>query len=139
MSICRVVFVYESIPIMYCFGFPCSLAQEFVFHRFPLSEDAANIGGLAQQTWGDPDAGDSSKVQGLLRNVQQLQATKCAFAAILADGSVLAWGSQASGGDSSNVQTQLRSVQKIQATSSAFAAIVNRWIGCCVGQSTIWW
>ena len=40
MSICRVVFVYESIPIMYCFSFPCSLAQEFVFHRFPLSEDA---------------------------------------------------------------------------------------------------
>ena len=50
MSICRVVYVYESIPIMYCFGFPCSLAQEFVFHRFPLSEDAAKIGGLAQQT-----------------------------------------------------------------------------------------
>ena len=82
MSICRVVFVYESIPIMYCFSFPCSLAQEFVFHRFPLSEDAASValpstpivwtgileagqwcrGGDRIVTWGDPDAGgDSSK------------------------------------------------------------------------------
>ena len=105
--------------------------------RFPsVSSFRTNIGGLAQHTtrldrivtWGEMlvvTAQKISKVQGLLRNVQQLQARKCAFAAILADGSVLAWGSQASGGDSSNVQTQLRSVQKIQATSSAFAAVVT--------------
>eukprot|EP00435_Cladocopium_sp_Y103_P058319 s80_g20.t1 len=81
-------------------------------------------GGERIVTWGDADSGgDSSKVQGMLRNVQQVGATSRAFAAILADGSVVAWGSQASGGDSSNVQTQLKSVQKIQATQHAFAAI----------------
>ena len=38
-------------------------------------------------------AGDCSAVQDQLRNVQQIQATDMgAFAAILADGSVVAWG-----------------------------------------------
>jgi len=36
--------------------------------------------------------GDSSAVQDQLRNVQQVQATSAAFAAILQDGSVVAWG-----------------------------------------------
>ena len=38
------------------------------------------------------DGGDSSAVQDQLGNVQQVHATSCAFAAILADGSVLTWG-----------------------------------------------
>ena len=53
-------------------------------------------------TWGDPDSGgDSSEVQDRLKGVQQVQANDSAFAAILADGSVVTWGSPHFGGDSS--------------------------------------
>ena len=67
--------------------------------------------------WSDhrchPDfGGDSSEVQELLKNVQ-LQATKWAFAALLADGSVVAWGDPDSGGDSSTVQNQLQYLQQV--------------------------
>ena len=59
-------------------------------------------------TWGDPeDGGDSSEVQDQLKNVQQVQATARAFAAILADGSVVTWGSTRHGGDSSEVQDRI--------------------------------
>ena len=76
--------------------------------------------------WGNPDhGGDSSEVQDQLRNVQEVQATSYAFAAILADGSVLTWGVPELGGDSSEVQDQLRNVQEVQATSYAFAATGN--------------
>jgi hypothetical protein len=62
-------------------------------------------------TWGNPDdGGDSSAVQGQLRNVQQVHATSFAFAAILADGSVVTWGNPHDGGDSSAVQDQLRNM-----------------------------
>jgi len=45
-------------------------------------------------TWGAPVfGGDSSQVQDL-KGVQQVQATESAFAAILADGSVVTWGGQ---------------------------------------------
>ena len=41
-------------------------------------------------TWGCPRiSGDSSAVQDLLRNVQQIQATLRAFAAVLGDGSIV--------------------------------------------------
>ena len=44
-------------------------------------------------TWGNAYCGgDSSAVQDQLQHVQQIQSTRFAFAAILADGSVLAWG-----------------------------------------------
>jgi alpha-tubulin suppressor-like RCC1 family protein len=56
--------------------------------------------------------------------VQQVQATGSAFAAVLADGSVVAWGNPDCGGDSSAVQDQLKHVQQVQATGSAFAAIL---------------
>ena len=52
------------------------------------------------------------------------QATNGAFAAILADGSVVTWGKPMSGGDSSEVQDQLKGVQQLQATRYAFAAIL---------------
>ena len=42
------------------------------------------------------------------KNVQQIQATGGAFAAILADGSVVAWGDPDYGGDSSSIQLQLQ-------------------------------
>ena len=47
-----------------------------------------------------------------------------AFAVVLGDGSVVAWGDARSGGDSSTVQDQLKNVQQIQASQSAFAAIL---------------
>ena len=50
--------------------------------------------------------------------------THYAFAAILADGSVVTWGYVRSGGDSSPVRDQLKGVQHIQATVPAFAAIL---------------
>eukprot|EP00435_Cladocopium_sp_Y103_P028096 s2213_g7.t1 len=76
-------------------------------------------------SWGQPDCGgDSSAVQGQLKNVQQVQGTSDAFAAILADGSVVTWGDPHSGGDSSAVQGQLKNVQKVQGTGRAFAAIL---------------
>lgn len=81
--------------------------------------------------------GDSSQVQDQLRNVKHLQVAGTVFAAILADGSLVMWGSRAvgrlsvsakesqrSGGDSSAIQDQLRNVQQLQATLGAFAAIL---------------
>ena len=50
-------------------------------------------GGGRVVTWGAPDSGgDSSEVQDRLKGVQQVQANDRAFAAILADGSVVTWG-----------------------------------------------
>ena len=56
--------------------------------------------------------------------MKQIQATSHAFAAILADGSVVAWGAADRGGDSAAVRDQLKGVKQIQATSHAFAAIL---------------
>ena len=73
--------------------------------------------------WGAPHfGGDSSQVQKQLRNVQHIQSTENAFAAILESGAAVTWGDPNFGGDSSQVQEQLRNVQHIQATVSAFAA-----------------
>ena len=47
-----------------------------------------------------------------------------AFAAILADGSVVTWGHPDFGGDSFAVRGQLKNVQQVQATAGAFAAIL---------------
>ena len=47
-------------------------------------------GGDRVVTWGNPHyGGDNSQVQDQLKRVQQVQATLRAFAAILADGSVV--------------------------------------------------
>ena len=60
--------------------------------------------------------------------MQQIQASRSgsgdglyvgAFAAILADGSVVTWGDSDSGGDSSAVQKQLKNVQQIQASAQS--------------------
>eukprot|EP00435_Cladocopium_sp_Y103_P009112 s248_g2.t1 len=74
-----------------------------------------------------------------LRSVKQVKGTRSAaisaspyehhytagaFAAIMADGSVVAWGQPECGGNSSAVRDQLRNVQQIQATGAAFAAIL---------------
>ena len=69
--------------------------------------------------------GDSSIVHDHLKGVEQIQAAKKAFAAILEDGSVVTWGDRGLGGNSSAVQDQLKGVQHIQATNGAFAAILK--------------
>ena len=71
-------------------------------------------------TWGVLDfGGDSSHVQELLVQVQRIQATDDALAAILEDGSVVTRVSPDCGGDSSQAQEQLVQVQQIQATGYA--------------------
>ena len=83
-------------------------------------------GDSAIVTWGNAAyGGDSSAVRDQLKAVQQIHATRHAFAAILADGSVVTWGDADDGGDSSAVQDQLTGVQQIQASHFAFAAIVE--------------
>ena len=77
-------------------------------------------------TWGKSGCGgDSSAVQDQLKNVQQIQASSHAFAAVLGDGSVVTWGKSAYGGDSSAVQGQLKNVQQIQASEGGFAAVLG--------------
>ena len=55
--------------------------------------------------------------------MQQIQAADEAFAAILADGSVVTWGNPDRDGDCFAVQDQLRNVRQIQAAKRTFAAI----------------
>ena len=64
-------------------------------------------------------------MQKQLRNVQQIQATNGAFAAILQSGGFVTWGDPKIGGESTQVQKQLRNVQRIQAGFGAFAAILE--------------
>ena len=60
-------------------------------------------------TWGHAcHGGDSRAVQDQLKNVQHIQASPRAFAAILDDGSVVTWGHARHGGDSRAVQEQLK-------------------------------
>ena len=91
-------------------------------------------------TWGDPDyGGDSSEVQDRLKGAQQVQSKGFAFAAILADGSVVTWGDPHSGGDSSEVQDRLEGAKQVQSNGFAFAAILAGWLGCDLGRSRFWW
>jgi hypothetical protein len=53
-----------------------------------------------------------------------VHATDVAFAAILADGSVVTWWNPQSGADSSGVKAQLKGVQQVLATGRGFAAIL---------------
>ena len=65
-------------------------------------------GGNRVVTWGDRGAGgDSSGVKDQLKGVQQVHATCSAFAAILADGSVVTWGDPEFLCDSSAIAAQL--------------------------------
>ena len=72
-------------------------------------------------TWGDSSpGGDKCPVQEQLKDVQQIQASGGAFAAILGDGTVVSWGRATAGGDSSHVLQQLNHVRQIQASQGAF-------------------
>ena len=55
---------------------------------------------------------------------QVISATRSAFAALLTDGSVVAWGDVACGGDTRHVQERLQNVRHIEASERAFAAIL---------------
>ena len=95
-------------------------------------------GGDRVVTWG-LEVGGGSEVQGQLKGVQQVQAAKYAFAAILADGSAVTWGEPDSGGDSSEVQDQLKGVQQVQAANFAFTGDPGRWVSRDLGQTNLWW
>ena len=69
--------------------------------------------------------GDSSMIQEKLVGVKQIQATSSAFAAILADGCVVSWGSPHCGGNCSQVQHLLQNVTQVQAT--VFSSKVPFW------------
>ena len=80
------------------------------------------------------------------RAVQQVQGTRVlsdlkggAFAAILADGSVVTWGDEYLGANSWEVQDQLKGVQQVQATDKAFAAILSDGSVVTWGNPTLWW
>ena len=51
-------------------------------------------------------------MQHQLKDVQHMQASSTAFAAILGDGSVVTWGKATDGGDSRAEQHQLKNVQQ---------------------------
>ena len=75
------------------------LRQVQVFGSRQSPALAAMLGDGSVVTWGDPGrGGDSSAVQGQLRNVQHIQASAGAFAALLGDGSFVTWGDSDSGG-----------------------------------------
>ena len=87
------------------------------------------------------NGGDSSSVQNQLKDVQQTQAFASAFAAILADGSVVTWG-DAYAICWWRLQFRARPVEERSAEpslSSCFCRYPGRW-GCChMGQSRLWW
>ena len=55
----------------------------------------------------------------------QVCGTRKAFAAVLGNGSVVAWGDVDFGGDNSTVQAQLKDVEQIPASGAAFAPILG--------------
>lgn len=84
-------------------------------------------------TWGH------TRTKPKFRRVQQLNVTDYAFAAILADGSVVTWGEDFVGGESSAVQLQLRSVQQVQGTyGEGICCCPERWICYYMGRSLSW-
>lgn len=77
------------------------------------------------KTWGFSHLGGSCEaVQDELVEVQELQSTSAAFAALLKDGGrVVAWGNSRCGGTVDRDISELRNVRCLQATKRAFAAI----------------
>ena len=67
---------------------------------------------------------DQVQVRGTRSNAEEI-APDGAFAAILSDGSAVAWGSKHCGGDSGAMQDQLKGVQQIPASGHAFAATLS--------------
>ena len=83
--------------------------------------------------------GDSRAVQDQLKNVQHIQASSNgAFAAILADGSVVTWGAPEHGGDSSTVQDQLKKCAAYPSLMWCFCCHSRRWIRRHLGLRWLW-
>ena len=74
----------------------------------------------------------------VLKHAQQIQATERAFAAILADRSVITWGHPEYGGDSCQVENPLRNVWQIQSTAGSICCDPFWWIGCYLRRSIFW-
>ena len=55
----------------------------------------------------------------------RIHAAGCAFAAILANATIVTWGDPNFGGDSRGVQAQLQNVQRVYSTYYAFAAVCS--------------
>ena len=66
--------------------------------------------------------------------VENIYATKDAFAALKKDGTTVCWGGDWSGGDCSEVQQQLVDVETIYATGGAFAAVKKDRTVVCWGS-----
>ena len=82
--------------------------------RIDICGGRTAFGGWLGRDWGNSlFLGDGSGVQDQLKNVQQIQASGRAFAAILGDGSVVTRGGADFGGDSSGVRDQLTNLQQI--------------------------
>ena len=64
-----------------------------------------------------------------LQDVVELFAFRCAFAAILADGSVVSWGEAASRGDSRTIEAQLRNVQVGLSPKQGCLSVERVWLG----------
>ena len=62
--------------------------------------------------------------------MQHIYSTGRAFAALLKNGSVVAWGNPRFGGDSSSVKTKPQNAKEIYSTGRAFAALLTD--GCVV-------
>ena len=86
----------------------CSISRNARAYLDPITRSASATGNLNH-------GGDASPVQGQLQNVQSITASTYAFAALRADGSVIAWGRPNFGGDASQVQAQLQNVQQVSA------------------------
>eukprot|EP00913_Durusdinium_trenchii_P034594 g32364.t1 len=75
---------------------------------------------------------EARKVQNQLNDVRQICATTLAFAALLGDGSIVAWGDPRFGGSTRRVQSQLQGVKQVFSNELAFAAVLES------GQVVTW-
>ena len=77
--------------------------------------------------WGEPElGGDSTGVQGKLKEVKEIHATRGGFAGLLQDGTVVTWGDPCHlRVDGSAVQDELKDVQEIHSSGNAFAALLT--------------
>jgi len=81
------------------------------------------------------DGGDSRHVQSQLKNVKMIASTLRAFAVLLNDGRVVAWGSKIYGGKiPDDIQPQLHNVEMIFSTDWAFAALLDDGRVLCWGN-----
>eukprot|EP00435_Cladocopium_sp_Y103_P046487 s565_g13.t1 len=101
---------------------PAKLAATYGAFAFWSSGTSTNL-----TAWGDRECGGSlRRVKNSLVDVQEVQSSSSAFAAILANGKVVAWGDVEGGGEmTQGVKRKLQNVRHLQSTHSAFAAILE--------------